>query len=404
MERISWSQVRSRFEPELSLELRLCLELLWVMPPPEAGVPLTLLPSNVLVGTDGTVLLGPTSPEDFVKQTRYVAPELSTTGGALASAIYAVGAMLYEAVSGLRFESSEAVGREVRSRRARAVAMGTEYDAVEIELLELALKATQPARHPRWATPESFSRELGHVAGDRTATREQLAEFIAELTREHPVSGSAPPAGETPKPLSFRQPTATSYSDNTPRIEVLASPKRRFPAVEITGPLRPSDDRGVDPTRADSAAPSTPGHQIRTLRGFSLDLTGYPGEPATEAERGAPDSARAGVSGGELAAGRMPKEGAPPSLAKPDTRPAFRAQDLATESLLHDTTDLDPRPSPRPHQVCGCCHHRGRRRSTRIHGGARLTDFRDAAPLRSPIDQSCSGRIGREGAACAGTR
>lgn len=286
MKRFSWSQVRSRLEPELGVELRLCLELLWVMPPPDAAGPMTLLPSNVLVGTDGTVQLGPSSPEDFLAQTRYVAPELGAAGGTLASAIYAVGAMLYEAVSGLRFESAEAVAREVRTRRTRAVATGAQHDSLEIRLLDMALRATQPGRHPRWATPESFSRELGRVARGRIATREQLAQLIVEFGDEQqPPSRSGAVASKTPKPQSPKRPSATAYSETTPRIEVFVSSKRRFPAVEVTGPLRPSDDRAFgSSTRHTVFASTADPSPFKTLRGFSLDLSQYPGKSLPQTE------------------------------------------------------------------------------------------------------------------------
>jgi hypothetical protein len=211
VKKISWSQLRSRLEPPLELELRVCIELLWVMPAPGAPLPAALLasnvlhPSNVMVGVDGTVSLESTPPRRARESARYIAPELRPDASApgppkamLASAIYAVGALLFEAVSRKSFASSEEVEREIRYGRARAAATGLAQDVAEIKLLEIAAKATCSTPELRWPTPEAFSRELDRVAGHRMATREGLARVVASLLApEQTVSRPPPPVAVT---------------------------------------------------------------------------------------------------------------------------------------------------------------------------------------------------------------
>lgn len=210
MKKISWSLLRSRLEPPLELELRVCIELLWVLPSPGAPLPATflpnapLLPSNVLVGVDGTVSLESAlsleSAREAQSSTRYRAPELSSGGSAsksaqamLASAIYAVGALLFEAVSGKAFVSSQEIEREIRYARARAAATGLADDIAEIELLEIAAKATRAIPELRWPSPEAFSRALDRAAAHRMATREALARVVSSLLAPDQATLPPPP-------------------------------------------------------------------------------------------------------------------------------------------------------------------------------------------------------------------
>ena len=188
MERIAWALVRCQLESGLALELRLCLETLWALPGPGTPFAVAVLPSTVpstpTSTLDGTVELGVPDPADQRYFQRYLAPEL-VRGEAptLSSATYAVGALLFEAVSGAPFRSSESVERELGYLAARAQATGLGPDAADTGLLEIAARATRENPDERWATPEVFSRELDRSARHRTASREELARRVRRCLR-----------------------------------------------------------------------------------------------------------------------------------------------------------------------------------------------------------------------------
>lgn len=184
MERIAWALIRYRLRSELAIELRICIETLWALPAPGTPFASVVLPSSVLVGLDGTVELGVPYPADQRDSRRYLAPELAREPATVASAIYAVGALLFEAVSGSPFESSEAALREVGYLAARAQATGLRPDASDLRLLEIAARATHQNPEERWATPELFSRELDSAAGQRIAARAALAEAVRGWVRQ----------------------------------------------------------------------------------------------------------------------------------------------------------------------------------------------------------------------------
>ena len=205
VKKTSWSLLRSQLEPRLELELRVCIEVLWVLPAPGASLPSVLLPSNVMVRVDGTVSFESTLAQDLEQFAHYLAPELKPSDAApwppqatLAAAIYAVGALLFEAISGKSFTSALDVEREIRYGRARAAATGLAKDIAEIRLLEIAAKATRSIPELRWATPEAFSRELGRAAGHCMATREDLARQVASLLAPKQADFPSLPVGTLP--------------------------------------------------------------------------------------------------------------------------------------------------------------------------------------------------------------
>lgn len=232
MERIAWALIRSELESGLALELRLCLETLWALPGPGTPFAVTVLPSSVLAGVDGTVELGVPDPADQRYFQRYLAPEL-VRGEAptLSSATYAVGALLFEAVSGAPFQSPESVERELGYLAARAQATGLGPDAADTGLLQVAARATRPNPAERWATPELFSRELDRSARHRTASREELAQRVRRCLR------------------------------------------RRGPSRAHTGP-KLANELGMPSTLLDGQT-ATP-LRSTTMRGFALDLSSYP--------------------------------------------------------------------------------------------------------------------------------
>ncbi len=241
MERIAWSQIRSLCEPEIGLELRICLEVLWVLPVPPTAPSLAPVPSNVLIGPDGTVQLDSAPCADGDREARYLAPELLRGETAtLASAIYSLGAVLFEAVSGDSFESSELAERELRRRRAAAYKTGTVRDFAQVRLLEVAVRATRVSPERRWATPEIFSRELGRVASSRIATREELAGRVLQLATSAPLAAQS-------RPTAF-----------------VGSMGCAQPSTPVPG--------------ASGAA------RVRTLRGIPIDLSSYPSTPPASSD------------------------------------------------------------------------------------------------------------------------
>lgn len=252
MERIAWSLIRSRLKSELATELRICLEALWALPGPETPFDVVLLPSNVFVGADGTAELRVPHSADQRYFRRYLAPELALGKPAtVASAIYSVGALLFEAISGSPFEASASVEREAGYLAARAEATGLSRDLTDTQLLEVVLKATRARPEERWATAESFSRELDRVARHRTATREDLVWLVKRWLRRSSRAGVR----------SGLDPTEWS------RAGVLPLPFVPFEA-EATG-------RNAK-ARAASRVDMLGRLRSTTLRGFSLDLTSYP--------------------------------------------------------------------------------------------------------------------------------
>jgi len=244
VERIAWSLIRSRLKSGLATELRVCLEALWALPGPETPFDVVLLPSNVFVGVDGTVELRVPHPGDQRYFRRYLAPELEAGQSAtLVSAIYSVGALLFEAVSGSRFETTASVERELAYLAARAQATGLGRDVTECEILEVVLKATRARPEQRWATAESFSRELDRVGRHRTATREDLAWLVKRWVRRSGRAGVRPGL----------DPTAWNGAGALPLPFVPFDGEKKRSPVGARGPLRNT-----------------------TLRGFTLDLTSYP--------------------------------------------------------------------------------------------------------------------------------
>src|SRR5688572_6324772 len=115
VKRLAWSEVRSARQPGLKQELRVLIELLRVLPRPGLSMPLTILPSNIMVGDDGSVLAGAARFEGRAAgEERYLAPEVRAGAEPLLpAAIYAVGALLFEAVTGHEFETRELVMQEL---------------------------------------------------------------------------------------------------------------------------------------------------------------------------------------------------------------------------------------------------------------------------------------------------
>lgn len=285
MERIAWALIRCQLESELAVELRICIETLWALPAPNTPFEVALLPSSVLVGIDGTVELGVPYPADQRYFHRYLAPELTRAETpTVVSAVYAVGALLFEAVSGRPFESSEGVERELGYLASRAQATSLPPDAVEMRLLELAVRATRGRAEERWATPEVFTREIDRVAGHRTATREELAGLVHGWVRRRRSRVRTPNVAEWRKASVFPAPSVPRDGNATGLRRRLASSRNGTLAERRTA----------------------------TLRGYTLDLSSYPPpRPAAQLEHDA-----AAVRTG-------------PAVTAPDAPASFEAEQIA---------------------------------------------------------------------------
>ena len=207
--RPSWLQLQTREPPALGVELRLLLEALGAMANAAPSRPAMVLPSNMLVGADGRVLFGPTNREGLEAHKHYVPPEASVDevlekGGSVALAVYSIGALLFEAVAGVPFESPESIDQELASARIAAEAAGLGSKYWELRLLEIAAKATRFDPSQRWSSAAAFAAALRHAAAEHVAPRELLAEYAARHSSEaaHEPSSSEVPENETAGPLA----------------------------------------------------------------------------------------------------------------------------------------------------------------------------------------------------------
>jgi len=224
VKRLAWSEVRSARQPGLKQELRVLIELLRVLPKPGVPMHLTILPSNIMVGDDGSVLVGAAPLDGASHQERYLAPEVQCGAEpVLPSAIYSVGALLFEAVTGHRFETRDLVTQELAGARAMARAAGLGARFWEIYLLEAAAKATEEQPEARWHSGSDFAEDLERVARDRIVTRVDLGRLVSEVVEARGSSlppkqskqSSGPPDGASrsgPPPLPKRVRRRTSQS------------------------------------------------------------------------------------------------------------------------------------------------------------------------------------------------
>lgn len=247
MQTTTWALIRCKLEPQLAVELRLCIETLWALPALNTPFDVVVVPSSVLVSVAGTVELGVPYPADQRYFLRYLAPELVLETPTVAAAIYAVGALLFEAVSGIPFESSEAVEREVGYLAARAQATGLGPDTVDTRLLEIAARATRANPGARWATPEVLSRELDRVAGQRMATRADLARLVRGWVHGQRSGARAPSHPGAWRPASAFPPPREPLGEEVTRHVPKTSHHCTFAEARLT-----------------------------TLRGYALDLSAYP--------------------------------------------------------------------------------------------------------------------------------
>ncbi len=321
--RPSWSRLRSGARPALELELRLLLELLGVLAEVRSPARVMVLPSNVLIGADGSVLLGPSRPGDLEVQKRYLAPEASAhegeASGDLSSVIYAVGALLFEAVSGEVFESSAVVEKEVLAARVAAKAAGLGSNHWELELLEIAATATRVEPRQRWSSPTVFSEALRQAAEGRFASQEELAEYAVRFSSD----SDPPPSRESASPVANVPASAREAHQTLLGVGAVAVPHPE--AAEQSAPKHQTLlGVGVPSVKPDEAAdPGGVRHQ--TLLGV-----GAPPVPGPEAAE--PDGTKHQT---------LPGMGAPVEHQQEPEGGAGNEQAPTCETAAHEESSLD---------------------------------------------------------------
>ena len=183
--RFCWSRVRAVTQPRLELELRLVLELLRALPDASTRLRVTVLPTNILVATDGRVMVGAVRPEDTDEYRRYLAPESGEDSSfGIAPVVYSIGVLLFEAVTGYTFESPQSVERELMGCRSMARAAGLGEEFWELRLLEAAARATREDPEQRWPTAGDFAQAIESAAGRHLKPRNELADLVFEAAAE----------------------------------------------------------------------------------------------------------------------------------------------------------------------------------------------------------------------------
>ncbi len=252
--RASWSRARSVAQPGLGLELRLVVDLLRVLPEPGAAFRVLVLPSNVLVDADGVVMVGVARPGSELAGQRYLAPEVRAGGDPnVASAIYSIGAMLFEAVTGSTFESPEQLNRQVKSSRVVAQAAGLGATFWEVGLLAAAQTATQAQPQQRFPSARAFADELERMARERMVARAELGEFVARLLTN---SGSG-----RGRRASTSRPARALMGAEAGSTSSRSVPAVALPSVGGFGELEPPTTPMSRPELAsfgDSEVPTTP--------------------------------------------------------------------------------------------------------------------------------------------------
>ena len=157
------------------------LELVKVLSAAPSNAGAILCPSSIHVGGDGSVAIESDGAPLGNHDARFVPPEVSAGASAdTRSMVFALGALLFEAVTAVAFESPEQVIQELDGSRKMAKAAGLGSEFWEISVLEAASKATDASPERRWSTPEELALEVERVARERIASRERLGQFVAE--------------------------------------------------------------------------------------------------------------------------------------------------------------------------------------------------------------------------------
>jgi hypothetical protein len=247
---LPWSDVAGASEPELSLQLRAAVEILHAVHAYHSATthdsPVRrwggLTPPWCVVTREGTAVLSspPLSPDGGVAWRNYIAPEVLAGAEPSEQAdIYAVGVMLYEALTGHRFQSEEIARDESHQVHALVQASGVNGCSWELELLGVATKATKLAPSDRWQSARTFADKVAAVAGSHVASRAALGRVVVEATAHR-----APTRG-VPRPIS-----RPGRSGDT--LVGWGPPVVAAPAATVARAVTTASERGGTVTAADA--------------------------------------------------------------------------------------------------------------------------------------------------------
>jgi hypothetical protein len=214
-------------------------------------------PANVLVGLDGTTRIirphrvprrGPILPEDVMATLGYVAPEtLVGDGPDVRADLYAVGVMLWEAISGDRLfaqstpEAALTLQLACDLPRARLP-----DDAAWAEpLVNIAARALQVSPERRFPTAKDFSDAIRRAVGPKLAPTLQVAATVSARAGEKIEARRVrlkPPhvasAAKVSAPLPARAEAQTEELGWTDVVETKATARSMPPPVPSRKPSR----------------------------------------------------------------------------------------------------------------------------------------------------------------------
>ncbi len=230
-----------------------------------------LSPVNVVVGRDGVARLlsvlrpRPVRLAEGSEATGYAAPE-TTDPAALPDAradVYAVGVMLWEAITGERlFPDGDLTAIAQRQRSEDLAALDISMSSPFARLVDVAVHALAFDPALRYRSASEMAAEIRRIAGTRLAPGSVVAQTVAELAGERIRARRAeldPVASGTRRRASSRAVPLPSVPDVDDRTEASASPPSDALTSEVgETPADASDDDEVTQVHPNAPRPLDP--------------------------------------------------------------------------------------------------------------------------------------------------